>query len=69
MPKTISRPRKEQAAAEVRPAADHFHHWKIAEPNGLISTGVCKHCGVTKEFRNWLSDGDFITNEEHRSAA
>ena len=53
----------------VVPQADHYHHWKIEEPNGLVSIGVCKHCGTTKEFRNWLSDGDFITNEEHRSAA
>jgi hypothetical protein len=49
--------------------ADHFHHWRIEEPNGLVSRGVCKHCGATKEFKNWLQDGDFITNEEHRSAA
>jgi len=34
-----------------------------------MSTGVCKECGVTKTFKNWLQDGDFITNEEHRSAA
>lgn len=31
--------------------------------------GVCKICGATKEFKNWLSDSDFITNEEHRMAA
>jgi hypothetical protein len=47
----------------------HFHHWKIDEPNGQVSVGVCKTCGETKQFKNWLSDGDFITNEEHRSAA
>jgi hypothetical protein len=34
-----------------------------------VSGGVCKVCGIKKEFKNWLSDGDFITNEEHRSAA
>jgi hypothetical protein len=34
-----------------------------------MSRGVCKVCGVEKEFKNWLSDMDFITNEEHRSAA
>ncbi len=49
--------------------ADHFHRWRIDEPNGPVSYGVCKVCGTTKEFKNWLSDGDFITNEEHRSAA
>lgn len=50
-------------------SADHYHRWRIDEPNGPVSTGVCKVCGVTKQFKNWLSDGDFITNEEHRAAA
>jgi len=66
MARVATAPRKTES---VIPQGDHFHHWKIEEPNGLVSIGVCKHCGLTKEFRNWLSDGDFITNEEHRSAA
>jgi hypothetical protein len=49
--------------------AQHFHRWRIDEPNGPTSTGVCKECGVAKQFKNWLSDMDFITNEEHRVAA
>ena len=49
--------------------SDHLHRWRIDEPNGPKSAGVCKICGQTKEFRNWLSDMDFITNEEHRIAA
>jgi predicted methyltransferase MtxX (methanogen marker protein 4) len=57
------------ASPSPTPAADHFHRWRIDEPNGPMSTGVCKECGVTKTFKNWLQDGDFITNEEHRSAA
>ncbi|MEO9254435.1 MAG: hypothetical protein ABI305_02770 [Tepidiformaceae bacterium] len=52
-----------------KPEVDHFHRWRIEEPNGAVSFGVCKVCGTTKQFKNWLSDGDFITNEEHRSAA
>ena len=28
------------------------HHWLIETPNGRESTGVCKRCGVTKEFAN-----------------
>jgi hypothetical protein len=28
------------------------HHWIIATPNGKVSTGVCKHCGETREFSN-----------------
>jgi hypothetical protein len=60
----------EKVQTVERPAAaDHYHRWRIEEPNGPISRGVCKVCGVEKQFKNWLSDMDFITNEEHRSAA
>lgn len=55
--------------AEAAVAADHFHRWRIDEPNGAVSQGVCKVCGVEKQFKNWLADMDFITNEEHRNAA
>jgi hypothetical protein len=59
-----------QASTATKPAAsDHFHRWRIDEPNGQFSLGTCKVCGTTKEFKNWLSDGDFITNEEHRVSA
>lgn len=51
------------------PLVDHGHRWRIDEPSGPMSQGVCAICGATKEFKNWLSDGDFITNEEHRVAA
>ena len=46
----------------------HFHRWRIEEPNGPTSVGRCT-CGAIKEFKNWLADGDFITNEEHRVMA
>ena len=58
----------EKTQTASRPA-DHFHRWRIDEPSGPRSQGVCKVCGEQKEFKNWLSDMDFITNEEHRSAA
>lgn len=54
-------------AAATQP--DHFHRWRIEEPNGPMSRGICKVCGTEKQFKNWLSDMDFITNEEHRIAA
>ena len=57
------------AQAPATPAEGHFHRWRIDEPNGPVSVGVCKECGATKAFKNWLADGDFITNEEHRAAA
>lgn len=54
----------------ARPEApEHFHRWRIEEPNGPTSRGTCKVCGAEKQFKNWLSDMDFITNEEHRVAA
>jgi len=60
-----------RASVEPKPEtqADHFHRWRIEEPNGPTSKGVCKVCGAEKEFKNWLADSDFITNEEHRVAA
>lgn len=51
------------------PTTHHYHHWVIEEANGPRSVGVCKYCGVEKQFKNWLEDSDFITNEEHRSRA
>lgn len=42
------------------------HHWKIAEPQGAESEGVCKHCGGVKSFRNYTWEWDFITQAEHR---
>jgi hypothetical protein len=32
------------------------HHWVIETPNGALSTGRCKRCGVGKEFRNSSED-------------
>ncbi len=49
--------------------AEHAHHWIIEEANGPLSGGRCRSCGANKAFKNWLADSDFITNEEHRSAA
>lgn len=46
----------------------HRHRWRIEEANGPISQGRCG-CGAMKNFKNWLSEGDFITNTEHRIGA
>jgi len=32
------------------------HHWVIETPNGAVSSGRCKRCGVHKEFRNSAED-------------
>ncbi|MGE5597208.1 MAG: hypothetical protein ACM3S1_14385 [Hyphomicrobiales bacterium] len=56
-------------ATDPQQNTNHAHRWLIEEARGPVSRGVCKVCGAEKEFRNWLEDGDFITNEEHRQAA
>lgn len=28
------------------------HHWRLAEPNGALSEGACKLCGVVKLHNN-----------------
>lgn len=52
---------------QTRPS--HAHHWRIDEAQGPRSEGVCRLCGARRNFKNWLEDSDFITNEEHRQAA
>jgi hypothetical protein len=56
-------------ATGVAAHATHAHHWIIDEANGPESAGRCRTCGAEKQFRNWLPEADFVTNEEHRSAA
>lgn len=53
----------------TREPVSHAHHWRIEEPNGNVSLGRCKSCGATKEFKNWLTETDFVTNEEYRQLA
>ena len=32
------------------------HHWLIETPDGPVSKGVCKYCGVVRYFDNTLQD-------------
>lgn len=48
--------------------ADHAHRWRIDEPDGPTSQGVCKACGTLRTFRNWLHETDFVTNVDLRNA-
>lgn len=48
---------------------DHKHHWRIEEPNGPVSRGCCKGCGEQKDFKNWLSESDFLLNSERVAGA
>lgn len=34
------------------------HHFDIPANDGNSSTGVCRHCGLAKEFRNKLTIED-----------
>jgi hypothetical protein len=46
---------------------EHAHRWRIAEPNGPTSAASCKFCGAVREFKNWLSEADYLTREERRT--
>ena len=59
---------KRNTTTKAKVATRHAHRWRIDEPNGPTSMGLCGECGAVKEFQNWLSDTDYITNEEHRVA-
>lgn len=43
------------------------HHWRIEEPMGAQSLGVCLLCGATRWFANWDSVWDVLTNNEQRA--
>ena len=48
------------------------HHWVIDTPNGAVSGGRCKRCGVIREFRNssedlmWDSDSFSLNGSRYR---
>lgn len=48
------------------------HHWVIDTPNGAVSGGKCKRCGVDKQFRNssedlmWDSDSFSLNGSRYR---
>jgi hypothetical protein len=48
------------------------HHWVIDTPNGAVSGGHCKRCGVEKAFRNssedlmWDSDSFSLNGSRYR---
>lgn len=55
MPRTAT-PAVEQPEPAAKPAC--VHHWLIETPDGaLMSRGVCKRCGATKEFPASAEDG------------
>ena len=48
------------------------HHWVIETPNGSLSHGFCKACGVERSFRNssedmmWDSDSFSLNGSRFR---
>ena len=42
------------------------HYWIIESASGPISRGVCKFCGVEREFRNsWPPDSTYAGRDTH----
>lgn len=47
----------EPAAAGTRGCSrGHCHYWVVETPSGPISRGVCKFCGLTREFDSFGPD-------------
>lgn len=48
------------------------HHWVIETPNGSLSNGRCKLCGVARDFRNssedlmWDNDSFSLNGSRYR---
>ena len=48
-----------QGSTVVEEAAAHSecrHHWFIESPAGPFSKGVCRRCGLEREFKNYLEE-------------
>jgi len=48
---------KEAPTTQETEAPACAHHWIIASPEGAMSLGKCKRCGLEKEFPNSAEDG------------
>lgn len=47
----------------------HAHHWLIDVPNGPYSDAVCKTCGLTRRFPNYIEESfvmDYNVRRERR---
>ena len=44
----------------------HVHQWRIAEPEGAESLGICWTCREYKMFKNWDSAHDYVSTLEQR---
>jgi hypothetical protein len=48
---------------EIRVKGECGHYWLIESPDGPISKGRCKLCGVEKEFSNSWTDSESPDSE------
>lgn len=39
------------------------HHWLIGAPEGPVSSGVCKNCGIDKEFKNYVEGSSWSSSD------
>jgi len=56
-------------AAVLKPEVkekDCIHYWIIDFPEGPISTGVCKHCGIEKNFFNSLDNIELQNDDRYK---
>ncbi len=49
-------PNTPAADAKTTNTTTCVHHWVIASPNGETSRGVCKICGMERDFPNSADD-------------
>lgn len=53
----------ETTTTELNQKDDCVHKWSIDSPSGSLSVGVCRVCGIQREFKNsieysnWTSRG------------
>ncbi|HEY98477.1 MAG TPA: hypothetical protein G4O16_09905 [Dehalococcoidia bacterium] len=61
--------RNTQEAATLKSESgqkDCVHYWIIDFPDGPISTGRCKLCGMEREFFNCLDSIDLQNDDRYR---
>ena len=63
--------RSSQKVAALKPETKEkvcVHYWIIDFPEGPVSTGVCKHCGVEKRFFNSLDNIELQNDDRYQIA-
>ena len=44
------------------------HHWIIEPPDGPVSSGYCRKCGVEKQFQNYFPHSKWESNQTDEQA-